>query len=101
MAGLEQTNHNGTSRHRAVRQAPPYRGRLISQAGASEARRGAPDEYPGDRRSAELLKPWIRGESGIFVGRVGDQEYAPGSAQAGLARAIRKMSELWGRSRRK
>jgi hypothetical protein len=39
-------------------------------------------------------KPWIRVESGVFVGRVGDQEYELGSTQAGLARAIRRMSEL-------
>ena len=39
-------------------------------------------------------KPCIRVESGIFVGRLGDQEYALGSTDAGLVRAIRKMSEL-------
>ena len=39
-------------------------------------------------------KPWIRVESGGFVGRVGDQEYALGSTEAGLARAIRRMSEV-------
>jgi hypothetical protein len=39
-------------------------------------------------------KPWIRVESGGFVGRVGDQEYALGSMEAGLARAIRRMSEV-------
>ena len=39
-------------------------------------------------------KPFIRVESGAFVGRFGDQEYALGSTEAGLARAIRRMSEL-------
>jgi hypothetical protein len=39
-------------------------------------------------------KPWIHVESGAFVGRVGDQEYALGSTDAGVARAIRRMSEL-------
>ena len=39
-------------------------------------------------------KPWIRVESGTFVGRLGDQEYALGSTEAGVARAIRRMSEL-------
>ena len=39
-------------------------------------------------------KPYIRVESGAFAGRFGDQEYELGSTEAGLARAIRKMSEL-------
>jgi hypothetical protein len=39
-------------------------------------------------------KPWIRVDSGTFVGRFGDQEYALGSTEAGLARAIRRMREL-------
>jgi hypothetical protein len=39
-------------------------------------------------------KPRIRVESGIFVGRFGDQEYELGSTEAGLARAIRKMSAI-------
>ena len=39
-------------------------------------------------------KPFIRVESGAFVGRFGDQEYVLGSTGAGLARAIRKMSQL-------
>ena len=39
-------------------------------------------------------KPCIRVESGIFVGRFGDQEYELGSTEAGLARAIRKMSAI-------
>ena len=36
-----------------VRKAPPYRGRLISQARASEVLRGSPLEYRGDRRAFE------------------------------------------------
>jgi hypothetical protein len=39
-------------------------------------------------------KPMIRVESGTFVGRFGNQEYALGSTEAGVARAIRRMSEL-------
>jgi GGDEF domain-containing protein len=39
-------------------------------------------------------KPLIRVESGSFVGRFGDQEYALGSTEAGVARAIRRMSQL-------
>jgi hypothetical protein len=39
-------------------------------------------------------KPCIRVESGSFVGRFADREYALGSTAAGLARAVRKMSEL-------
>jgi len=39
-------------------------------------------------------KPFIRVESGAFVGRFGDLEYELGSTEAGLARAIRRMSEL-------
>jgi hypothetical protein len=39
-------------------------------------------------------KPLIRVESGGFVGRFGGQEYALGSAEAGLARAIHRMREL-------
>jgi len=33
-------------------------------------------------------------ESGAFVGRLGDQGYQLGSTEAGLARAIRRMSQL-------
>ena len=39
-------------------------------------------------------KPVIRVESGNFVGFVGDQEYALGPTQAGLVRAIHRISEL-------
>jgi hypothetical protein len=39
-------------------------------------------------------KPFIRVQSGAFVGRVGDQEYELGTAEAGVARAIRRMSEI-------
>ena len=39
-------------------------------------------------------KPFIKVESGSFVGRFGDQEYELGSIRAGLARAIRRLSEL-------
>jgi len=39
-------------------------------------------------------KPFIRIESGFFVGQFGDQEYELGSTEAGLARAIRRMSRL-------
>ena len=39
-------------------------------------------------------KPRIRVESGAFVGRFGDQEYELGSTEAGLARAVRRASEL-------
>ena len=39
-------------------------------------------------------KSFIRVESGAFVGSFGDQEYELGSTEAGLARAIRRMSEL-------
>jgi len=39
-------------------------------------------------------KPSIRVESGRFVGRVADQEYALGSTRSGLARAVRRMNEL-------
>jgi hypothetical protein len=39
-------------------------------------------------------KPFIRVESGAFVGRFGDQDYELGPTEAGLARAIRKMIQL-------
>ena len=39
-------------------------------------------------------KPLIRVESGVYVGEFGDQEYALGPTEAGLARAIRRMREL-------
>jgi hypothetical protein len=61
----------------------------------------------GPRRFAELHqlnlgaivarlseKPRIRVDSGTFVGRFGDQEYALGPTEAGVARAIGRMSEL-------
>ena len=41
-------------------------------------------------------KPFIRVELGSFVGRFGDQEYALGSTEAGVARAIRRMRDLRG-----
>src|SRR5438094_1944810 len=40
------------------------------------------------------VKPCIRVESGAFVGRLGDQVYPLGPTEAGLARAIRRISEL-------
>ena len=39
-------------------------------------------------------KPLIRVESGIFVGLLGGHQYQLGSTEAGLARAIRRMSAL-------
>jgi hypothetical protein len=39
-------------------------------------------------------KPHIRVEAGAFVGRFGDREYELGSTEAGLALAIRRMSEV-------
>ena len=39
-------------------------------------------------------KPVIRVESGSFVGRLGDRKYELGSTEAGVARAIRRMSEI-------
>jgi len=39
-------------------------------------------------------KPSIRVESGSFVGRLGDREYELGSTEGGVARAIRRMSEI-------
>ena len=39
-------------------------------------------------------KPFIRVESGRYVGWLGDQRYELGSTEAGLPRAIRRMSEF-------
>jgi hypothetical protein len=39
-------------------------------------------------------KPFIRVESGVLFGRFGEEEYALGSTEAGLARAIRRMNQL-------
>ena len=39
-------------------------------------------------------KPCIRVQAGSFVGRIGDREYELGSMEAGLARAIGRMSQL-------
>ena len=39
-------------------------------------------------------KPFVRVVSGIFVDRLEDQDYELGSTEAGLARAIRRMSEF-------
>ena len=39
-------------------------------------------------------KPVIRVESGVFVGRFGGEEYTLGPTEAGLALAIRRMSQL-------
>jgi hypothetical protein len=43
---------------------------------------------------AVSTKPLIREESVNFAGRFGDQEYALGSKEDGVARASRRMSEL-------
>ena len=71
--------------------------------------RTGPDSYHklGPRQFAEAhqlnipalvarlsAKPCIRVESGAFVGPLGDQEYDLGSTEAGLARAIRRMSQF-------
>ena len=61
----------------------------------------------GPRRFAEMhqlnirglverlsAKPYIRVEAGRFVGWLGDQRYELVSTEAGLPRAIRRMSEL-------
>ena len=39
-------------------------------------------------------KSFIRLESGLFVGRFGGEEYELGPTEAGLALAIRRMSQL-------
>jgi len=39
-------------------------------------------------------KPVIRVESGVFVGRFGGEEYTLAPTEAGLERAIRRMSQL-------
>jgi hypothetical protein len=71
--------------------------------------RTAPDSYHklGPRRFSEVhrlnvpaivgrlsAKPSIRVEAGSFVGLLHNQEYTLGTTQAGLARAIRRMSAL-------
>jgi hypothetical protein len=93
----EQTNHNGTTQT-----AIPL---------CARHHRTGYDSYHklGPRKFAEVhqlnirvivvrlsSKPFIRVESGGFVGRFGDQEYALGSTKAGLARAIRRMRDLRG-----
>ena len=92
LASREQTNQNGTTQTAIVLYV-----------------RHRDDWYHklGPRKFAEVhqlnilaivarlsAKPWIRVESGSFVGRFQDQEYALGSTEAGLVRAIRRMSEL-------
>jgi len=39
-------------------------------------------------------KPFIRVETGNFVGRIGDREYELGPTEAGLVRAISRMRQL-------
>src|SRR5450759_5064810 len=56
-------------RHSLVRTAPPDRGRLVSQAGASKIRRGASVEYPGDGHPPECEATDSRG-IGRFRGPV-------------------------------
>src|ERR1039457_1077372 len=81
-------------RHSPVRKAPPYWGRLISQARTSEVRRERHQLNIGAIVARLSAKPSIRVVSGTFVGRFRDQEYALGSTETGLARAIRRLSEL-------
>ena len=83
----------GLVRHPSVRQAPPDRIQLVSQTGP---RRFAEVHHLSIRVIVARLsaKPSILVESGTFVGRLGDQDYELGSTEAGLARAIRRMSGL-------
>ena len=91
----EQTNHNGTTQTAILLCVRHHR--------------TGDDSYHklGPRKFAEVhqlnilaivarlsAKPLIRVESGTFVGRFGDQEYELGSTEAGVARAIHRMSEL-------
>jgi hypothetical protein len=39
-------------------------------------------------------KPSIRVQSGIFVGRFGEEEYALGSTEGGLVQAVRRMRQV-------
>ena len=77
---------------KSKRSLPPYRGRRVSQL----APRKLAEVHQLIRAIVVRLsaKPLIRVESVVFVGRFGDQEYALGSTEAGLAWAIRRMSEL-------
>jgi hypothetical protein len=45
------------------------------------------------------LKPFIRIETGMFIGYLEDQQYLLGMAEEGIASAVRRMTRLRGRSR--
>jgi hypothetical protein len=84
---------------------------------ARESRRTAAKEASyhklGPRKFAELhnldipaivgrlnLKPFIRIETGMFIGYLGDQQYLLGMTEEGIASAVRKMTRLCGEDRR-
>jgi hypothetical protein len=87
---------------RSLRIGPPFRG-------APGTHRSGDDSYHklGPRKFAEVhtlniqaivarlsTRPFIRVEFGAFVGRFGDREHELGTTAAGLARAVRRLSEL-------
>jgi hypothetical protein len=46
------------------------------------------------------LKPFIRIETGMFIGYLEDQQYLLGMTEEGIASAVRKMTRLCGEDRR-
>jgi hypothetical protein len=90
----------GTSRRKAATRAIPLCARH-HRMGNDPYRKRGPRKFSGVHRLnvpaiVDWLsaKPLIRVESGSFIGRLGNEDYALGTTEAGIARAIRRMSEL-------
>jgi hypothetical protein len=95
VAKREQTSHSGTTETAIVLCARHHRTGDASYHKLGPRKFAEVHQLNTQAIVARLsAKPWIRVESGAFVGRVGDQEYELGSTEAGVARAIRRMSEL-------
>ena len=92
-AARDQSEVIGLVRHSFVRQAPPDRVHSYHKLGP---RKFAEMHQINIRAIVDRLgaKPYIRVESGRYVGWLGDQRYELGSTEAGLPRAIRRMSEF-------
>jgi hypothetical protein len=109
----------GQSRHRSFSHRSSWLGpevtRYIRDPAVHETSRTGKDSYHklGPRKFAELhnldipaivarlnRKPFIRIETGMFIGYLEDQQYLLGMTEEGLASAVRRMTRLCEEDRR-
>jgi hypothetical protein len=91
----EQTSHNGTTQAATLLCVRQHR------TGGDSYRKLGPRKFAEVHQlniraivARMSAKAFIRVGSGTFVGRFGGQEYALGSTEIPVARAIRRLSEL-------